>query len=247
MGLVSGRTAVVTGGAQGIGEAISMTLAKEGANIAVIDVNLEKAQVTAENLKKLGVEAEAYKADVSNNAEVEAVVDKIVDRFKKIDILVNNAGVTRDNLLVRMTEQEWDLVIAINLKGTFNFTQKVGKVMMKQRLGTIINISSVIGLMGNAGQTNYAATKAGVIGITKSVAKELARRNVRVNAICPGYIQSAMTEKLTEDVKAKMLAFIPTGTMGTPQDVANIALFLASDMSNYVTGETIRVDGGMAM
>jgi 3-oxoacyl-[acyl-carrier protein] reductase len=247
MGLVSGRTAVVTGGAQGIGEAISMTLAKEGANIAVIDVNLEKAQVTAENLKKLGVEAEAYKADVSNTAEVEAVVDKIVDRFKKIDILVNNAGVTRDNLLVRMTEQEWDLVIAINLKGTFNFTQKVGKVMMKQRIGSIINISSVIGLMGNAGQTNYAATKAGVIGITKSVAKELARRNVRVNAICPGYIQSAMTDKLTEDVKAKMLAFIPTGTMGTPQDVANIALFLASDMSNYVTGETIRVDGGMAM
>jgi len=247
MGLVSGRTAVVTGGAQGIGEAISMTLAKEGANIAVIDVNLEKAQATVENLKKLGVEAEAYKADVSNTAEVEAVVDKIVDRFKKIDILVNNAGVTRDNLLVRMTEQEWDLVIAINLKGTFNFTQKVGKVMMKQRIGSIINISSVIGLMGNAGQTNYAATKAGVIGITKSVAKELARRNIRVNAICPGYIQSAMTDKLTEDVKAKMLAFIPSGTMGTPQDVANIALFLASDMSNYVTGETIRVDGGMAM
>ena len=247
MALVSGRVAVVTGGAQGIGEAISMTLAKEGANIAVIDVNLEKAQATVENLKKLGVEAEAYKADVSNTAEVEAVVDKIVDRFKKIDILVNNAGITRDNLLVRMTEQEWDLVIAINLKGTFNFTQKVGKVMMKQRIGSIINISSVIGLMGNAGQTNYAATKAGVIGITKSVAKELARRNVRVNAICPGYIQSAMTDKLTEDVKAKMLAFIPTGTMGTPQDVANIALFLASDMSNYVTGETIRVDGGMAM
>ena len=247
MGLVTGRVAIVTGGAQGIGEAISMTLAKEGANIAVIDVNLEKAQATAENLKKLGVEAEAYKADVSNTAEVEAVVDKIVDRFKKIDILVNNAGVTRDNLLVRMTEAEWDLVIAINLKGTFNFTQKVGKVMMKQRGGSIINISSVIGLMGNAGQTNYAATKAGVIGITKSVAKELAKRNVRANAICPGYIQSAMTDKLTEDVKAKMLAFIPTGTMGTPQDVANIALFLASDMSNYVTGETIRVDGGMAM
>ncbi|MEI7541861.1 MAG: 3-oxoacyl-[acyl-carrier-protein] reductase [bacterium] len=247
MALLTNRVAVVTGGAQGIGEAISMTLAKEGSSIAVIDVNLEKAQATVENIKKLGVDAEAYKADVSNTAEVEAVVDKIVDRFKKIDILVNNAGVTRDNLLVRMTEQEWDLVIAINLKGTFNFTQKVGKVMMKQRIGSIINISSVIGLMGNAGQTNYAATKAGVIGITKSVAKELARRNVRVNAICPGYIQSAMTDKLTEEVKAKMLAFIPTGTMGTPQDVANIALFLASDMSNYVTGETIRVDGGMAM
>lgn len=247
MSLLSGRVAIVTGGAQGIGEAISMTMAKEGASIAVIDVNLEKAQATVENIKKLGVEAEAYKADVSNNAEVEAVVDKIVDRFKKIDILVNNAGVTRDNLLVRMTEQEWDLVIAINLKGTFNFTQKVGKVMMKQRLGTIINISSVIGLMGNAGQTNYAATKAGVIGITKSVAKELGRRNVRVNAICPGYIQSAMTDKLTDEVKEKMIAIIPAGKMGTPQDVANTALFLASDLASYVTGETIRVDGGMAM
>jgi 3-oxoacyl-[acyl-carrier protein] reductase len=247
MGLVSGRVAIVTGGAQGIGEAISLTLAKEGASIAVIDVNLEKAQATVENIKKLGVEAEAYKADVSNSAEVEAVVDKIVDRFKKIDILVNNAGITRDNLLVRMTEAEWDLVIAINLKGTFNFTQKVGKVMMKQRIGSIINISSVIGLMGNAGQTNYAATKAGVIGITKSVAKELGRRNVRVNAICPGYIQSAMTDKLTDDVKEKMIAIIPAGKMGTPQDVANCALFLASDMASYVTGETVRVDGGMAM
>jgi 3-oxoacyl-[acyl-carrier protein] reductase len=247
MGLVSGKVAIVTGGAQGIGESISMTLAKEGASIAIIDVNLEKAQATAENIKKLGVEAEAFKADVSNNAEVGAVVDKIVDRFKKIDILVNNAGVTRDNLLIRMTEQEWDLVIAINLKGTFNFTQKVGRIMMKQRTGAIVNISSVIGLMGNAGQTNYSASKAGVIGITKSVAKELASRNIRVNAVCPGFIQTAMTDKLTDDVKAKMLEFIPAKTMGTPQDVANVVLFLASDMSNYVTGETIRIDGGMAM
>ena len=247
MGLVNGKVAVVTGGAQGIGEAISMTLAKEGAAIAVIDVNLEKAQATVENIKKLGVDAEAFKADVSNNADVAAVVDKIVDRFKKIDILVNNAGVTRDNLLIRMSEQEWDLVIAINLKGTFNFTQKVGRVMMKQRTGAIVNISSVIGLMGNAGQTNYSASKAGVKGITKSVAKELAGRNVRVNAVCPGYIQTAMTDKLTEEVKAKMLEFIPTKTMGTAQDVANVVLFLASDLSNYVTGETIRIDGGMAM
>lgn len=247
MGLVKGKVAVVTGGAQGIGEAISMTLANEGAAIAVIDVNLEKAQATVENIKKLGVDAEAFKADVSNNADVAAVVDKIVDRFKKIDILVNNAGVTRDNLLIRMSEQEWDLVIAINLKGTFNFTQKVGRVMMKQRNGAIVNISSVIGLMGNAGQTNYSASKAGVIGITKSVAKELAGRNVRVNAVCPGYIQTAMTDKLTEEVKAKMLEFIPTKTMGTVQDVANVVLFLASDLSNYVTGETIRIDGGMAM
>jgi len=247
MGLLSGKIAVVTGGAQGIGEAISMTLAKEGASIAVIDVNLEKARETAANIKKLGVEAEAFKADVSNVAEVEATVDKIVDKFKRIDILVNNAGVTRDNLLIRMTEQEWDLVIAINLKGTFNFTKAAGKIMMKQRAGSMINISSVIGLMGNAGQTNYAATKAGVIGITKSVAKELGGRNVRVNAICPGYIQTAMTDKLTEEVKAKMIELIPAKKMGLTQDVANAALFLASDLSSYITGETIRVDGGMAM
>ncbi len=247
MGLVSGKVALVTGGAQGIGEAISMTLAKEGASVAILDVNLEKAQETAANIKKLGVDSEAFKCDVSNTADVEATVEKVVDRFKKIDILVNNAGITRDNLLVRMTEQEWDLVIAINLKGTFNFTQKVGKLMMKQRWGSIINISSVIGLMGNAGQTNYAATKAGVIGITKSVAKELGGRNVRVNAICPGYIQTAMTDKLTEEVKAKMIELIPAKKMGTPQDVANAALFLASDLSAYTTGETIRVDGGMAM
>lgn len=247
MGLLTGKIAVVTGGAQGIGEAISTTLAKEGASIAVIDVNLEKAMETAANIKKLGVDAEAYKADVSNTAEVEATVDKIVDKFKRIDILVNNAGVTRDNLLIRMTEQEWDLVIAINLKGTFNFTKAAAKIMMKQRIGSIINISSVIGLMGNAAQTNYAATKAGVIGITKSVAKELGSRNVRVNAICPGYIQTAMTDKLPEEVKKKMVELIPAKAMGTPQDVANAALFLASDMSSYITGETIRVDGGMAM
>ncbi len=247
MGLVNGKIAVVTGGAQGIGEAISMTLAKEGASVAVIDVNLEKAMETAGNIKKLGADAEAYKADVSNTAEVEATVDKIVDKFKRIDILVNNAGVTRDNLLIRMSEQEWDLVIAINLKGTFNFTKAAGKIMMKQRAGNIVNISSIIGLMGNAAQANYSASKAGVIGITKSVAKELASRNVRVNAICPGYIQTAMTDKLSDEVKKKMVEYIPTKTMGTPQDVANIALFLASDMSNYVTGETVRVDGGMAM
>jgi 3-oxoacyl-[acyl-carrier protein] reductase len=247
MALVAGKVALVTGGAQGIGEAISMALAKEGASIAVLDVNLEKAQETAANIKKLGVDSEAFKCDVSNTSDVEATVEKVVDRFKKIDILVNNAGVTRDNLLIRMSEQEWDLVIAINLKGTFNFTQKVGRIMMKQRAGTIVNISSVIGLMGNAGQTNYSASKAGVIGITKSVAKELASRNVRVNAVCPGFIQTAMTDKLTPEVKAKMLEFIPARTMGTPQDVANVVLFLASDMSNYVTGETIRIDGGMAM
>lgn len=247
MALVQGKVALVTGGAQGIGEAIAMTLAKEGASIAVLDVNLEKAQATAAAIKALGVDSEAFKCDVSNTKEVEETVDKVVDKFKRIDILVNNAGITRDNLLIRMSEQEWDLVIAINLKGTFNFTKAVGRIMMKQRNGSIINVSSVIGLMGNAAQTNYAASKAGVIGITKSVGKELASRNVRVNAVCPGYIKTAMTDKLSEEVKAKMLEFIPAKTMGTPQDVANSVLFLASDLSTYITGETIRIDGGMAM
>jgi 3-oxoacyl-[acyl-carrier protein] reductase len=247
MALVQGKVALVTGGAQGIGEAIAMTLAKEGASVAVLDVNLEKAQETAVRIKALGVDAEAFKCDVSNTKEVEETVNKVVDKFKRIDILVNNAGITRDNLLIRMSEQEWDLVIAINLKGTFNFTKAVGRIMMKQRNGSIINVSSVIGLMGNAAQTNYAASKAGVIGITKSVGKELASRNIRVNAVCPGYIKTAMTDKLTEEVKAKMLEFIPAKSMGTPQDVANSVLFLASDLSTYITGETIRIDGGMAM
>ncbi len=248
MGLLNEKTAVVTGGAQGIGEAIAETLAREGAAVAIIDVNLEKAQDTARRLNaSYGVMTEAYKTDVSNLAEVEKVTDLIVEKFKKIDILVNNAGITRDNLLLRMTEQEWDLVIAINLKGTFNFTKTVSKIMMKARTGSIINISSVIGLMGNAGQTNYAATKAGVIGITKSVAKELGSRNVRVNAVCPGYIQTAMTDKLSQEVKDKMIELIPAKKMGLPQDVANAVLFLSSDLSSYITGETIRVDGGMAM
>lgn len=247
MKMLDNKVAVVTGGAQGIGEAIAITMAKEGASIAVVDINLEKAEEIAAKIKEIGVDSESYKVDVSNTNEVEGTVNKILERFKKIDILINNAGITRDNLLIRMSEQEWDAVININLKGVFNWTKFCGKVMMKQRTGSIINISSVIGLMGNAGQVNYAASKAGVIGITKSIAKELASRNVRVNAICPGYIRTAMTDKLSEDAKNAILQFIPTKTMGLPQDVANVALFLASDLSSYITGETIRVDGGMAM
>jgi len=247
MGLLDKKIAVVTGAAQGIGEAIAMTLAKEGASIAVIDINPDKAGEVAAKIKQMGVDSESYKVDVSNTNEVEETANKIMERFKKIDILVNNAGITKDNLLIRMSEQEWDAVININLKGVFNWTKACGKVMMKQRAGSIINISSVIGLMGNAGQVNYAASKAGVIGITKSIAKELASRNVRVNAVCPGYIKTAMTDKLSEEAKNAILQFIPSKTMGMPQDVANVVLFLASDMSSYVTGETIRVDGGMAM
>ncbi|MCX7697975.1 MAG: 3-oxoacyl-[acyl-carrier-protein] reductase [Candidatus Goldbacteria bacterium] len=245
--MLDNRVAVVTGGAQGIGEAIALTLAREGASIAVVDINLEKAKEVALKIKEMGVDSESYKVDVANTAEVEQTVDKIVERFKKIDILVNNAGITKDNLLIRMSEQEWDAVININLKGVFNWTKFCGKGMMKQRFGSIIKISSVIGLMGNVGQVNYAASKAGVIGITKSIAKELASRNVRVNAVCPGYIKTAMTDKLSEEAKNAILQLIPTKTMGQPQDVANVVLFLASDLSSYITGETIRVDGGMAM
>jgi 3-oxoacyl-[acyl-carrier protein] reductase len=247
MGLLDGKIAIVTGGAQGIGEAIAMTLAKEGASIAVIDINLEKAAEAAAKIKTIGVDSQEYKADVSNTSEVEAVVDKIIDKFKRIDILVNNAGITRDNLIIRMSEQEWDMVIGINLKGVFNFTKAVSKVMMKQKSGSIINISSVVGIFGNAGQINYSASKAGVIGITKTAAKELASRNIRVNAVAPGFIKTAMTDKLTEEQKAKLSEYIPAKTLGEPQDVANAVLFLASLMASYITGEVIRVDGGMAM
>lgn len=247
MALLKDKVALVTGGAQGIGEAIARKLASEGASIAIIDVNLEKAKATADDIKQLGVETEAYKADVSNTGEVQEVVDKVFEKFKKIDILVNNAGITRDTLLMRMTEEDWDLVININLKGAFNFTKAVTKIMAKQRNGSIINISSVVGLFGNAGQANYSASKAGLIGLTKSTAKEFAGRNVRANAIAPGFIKTAMTDKLRQDVINKYLENIPLKTLGTPQDVANAVLFLASDLSSYITGEVIRVDGGLAM
>jgi len=247
MALLKDKVALITGGAQGIGEAIARKLASEGASIAIIDVNLEKAKATADDIKKLGVETEAYKADVSNTSEVQKVVDEIFEKFKRIDILVNNAGITRDTLMMRMTEQDWDLVININLKGAFNFTKAVTKIMAKQRNGSIINISSVVGLFGNAGQANYSASKAGLIGLTKSTAKEFAIRNVRANAIAPGFIKTAMTDKLSKEVIDKYLENIPLKTLGTPEDVANAVLFLASDLSSYITGEVIRVDGGLAM
>jgi 3-oxoacyl-[acyl-carrier protein] reductase len=247
MALLKDKVALITGGAQGIGEAIARKLASEGASIAIIDVNLEKAKATADDIKKLGVETEAYKTDVSNTSEVQKVVDEIFEKFKRIDILVNNAGITRDTLMMRMTEQDWDLVININLKGAFNFTKAVTKIMAKQRSGSIINISSVVGLFGNAGQANYSASKAGLIGLTKSTAKEFAIRNVRANAIAPGFIKTAMTDKLSKEVIDKYLENIPLKTLGTPEDVANAVLFLASDLSSYITGEVIRVDGGLAM
>jgi len=247
MDMLKGKVALVTGAAQGIGKAIAETLAKEGANIAICDVNIEKAEETAKELAALGVKTAAYKTNVSVAAECDALIESTVKDLGKLDILVNNAGVTRDGLLIRMSEQDWDLVIAINLKGTFNCTKAAVKTMMKARYGRIINISSVIGLMGNAGQVNYAASKSGVLGITRSIAKEYANRNITVNAVAPGYIQTAMTDKLTEEQKQAMLKFVPLSRMGQPQDVANGVLFFASPLADYVTGQVLAIDGGMVM
>jgi 3-oxoacyl-[acyl-carrier protein] reductase len=247
MGLVDKKVAVVTGGAQGIGAAIVEKLASEGAYIAVVDINEEKAAEVAAKVRAMGVEAESYKVDVANTEAVKTLVGEITKRFGRIDVLVNNAGITRDGLLMTMSEQDWDLVLSVNLKSVFNFIKAVARPMVKQKGGSIINISSVVGLMGNGGQLNYSASKAGVIGVTKSSAKELASRNIRVNAIAPGYIQTAMTDKLDEKARTALMDEIPSKRLGQPEDVANAVLFLASDLASYVTGETIRVDGGMAM
>jgi 3-oxoacyl-[acyl-carrier protein] reductase len=247
MALLEKKIALVTGAAQGIGAAIAERLAAEGASVAAVDINLEKAQETAARIREPGVEAEAYQVDVANTEAVKQVTAEIVKRFGRVDILVNNAGITRDGLLLTMSEQDWDLVIAVNLKSIFNFTKAVSRQMIKQKIGSIVNVSSVVGLMGNPGQINYAASKAGVIGATKSSAKELASRNIRVNAVCPGYIQTAMTDRLDEKSKQALIDYIPAKALGQPADVANAVLFLASDLASYVTGETLRVDGGMAM
>jgi 3-oxoacyl-[acyl-carrier protein] reductase len=241
------KVALVTGGARGIGQAIAMTFAKEGADIVVADVNLEVAQKTASEIESLGRKALALEMDVTDYQKVEEGVNKILDKFGKVDILVNNAGITKDNLLLRMSQAEWDAVISVNLKGTFNCIKAVSRPMVKQRSGRIISIASIIGLMGNWGQANYAASKAGIIALTKTVAKELASRNINANSVAPGFIQTEMTAKLSEDVKAKMMEAIPMAKLGTPEDVANVCLFLASEESRYITGQTITVDGGMVM
>ncbi|HEY5960929.1 MAG TPA: 3-oxoacyl-[acyl-carrier-protein] reductase [Polyangiaceae bacterium] len=247
MGLVDKKVAVVTGGAQGIGAAIVDRLASEGASIAVVDINGERAKEVALAAQKKGVEAECYVVDVADTEAVKTLVAEVTKRFGRIDILVNNAGITRDGLLMTMSEKDWDLVLAVNLKSVFNFTKAVARPMVKQKGGSIINVSSVVGLIGNGGQVNYSASKAGVIGITKSSAKELSARNIRVNAIAPGYIQTAMTEKLDEKARTALMEVIPSKQLGKPEDVANAVLFLASELSSYITGEVIRVDGGMAM
>ncbi|MDD5662571.1 MAG: 3-oxoacyl-[acyl-carrier-protein] reductase [Candidatus Omnitrophica bacterium] len=241
------KVALITGGARGIGQAIAITLDKEGADIVVADVNLVVAQKTASEIEDLGRQALALEMDVTDYAKVEPGVNKILDKFGKVDILVNNAGITKDNLILRMSQGEWDAVINVNLKGTFNCIKAVSRPMVKQRSGKIVSIASIIGLMGNAGQANYAASKAGIIALTKTVAKELASRNINANAVAPGFIQTEMTAKLSEEVKAKMLEAIPLAKLGTPQDVANVCLFLVSEEANYITGQVITVDGGMVM
>ncbi len=247
MGLVQNKVALVTGGAQGIGAAIVERLAAEGASIAVVDINAEKAAETAARATQAGVTARSYPVDVASTEAVAKLVEQVLKDFGRVDILVNNAGITRDGLLMTMSEQDWDLVLAVNLKSIFNFTKALSRPMIKQKGGVIINISSVVGLMGNGGQVNYSASKAGVIGVTKSAAKELASRNIRVNAVAPGYIQTAMTEKLPEKAREALLQYIPSKRLGVPEDIANAVLFLASDLASYVTGEVLRVDGGMAM
>ena len=243
---LKGKTAIVTGGAQGIGKEIARLLASKRINIAICDVNDKNLEITKREIPTFA-EISVYTVDVSNVSQVEEMVESVVKEFGRVDFLINNAGVTRDALIVRTKEKDWDLVLNINLKGAFNCLKAVARPMMKQRFGRIVNISSVIGITGNAGQANYAASKAGVIGLTKSAAKELAARGINVNAIAPGYIQTAMTDKLNEDQKQKMLEVIPQKRFGTPQDIANLVLFLISPDSAYITGQVIKVDGGMVI
>jgi len=245
--MLTGKVAVVTGAGQGIGRAIALKLAENGADIVVSDIVEETANRVAEEVRALGRNAIAALCNVSRLEECEALIGKALETFRAIDILVNNAGITRDNLLMRMKEEEWDAVIAINLTGVFNCCKAVSRVMLKQRSGRIINISSVVGLIGNAGQVNYSASKAGVIGLTKTLAKEFSSRGINVNAIAPGFIQTAMTDKLSDEAKKQLMSYIPFQRLGTADDVACAALFLASPWASYITGEVIRVDGGMAM
>jgi 3-oxoacyl-[acyl-carrier protein] reductase len=241
------RKAVVTGAGSGIGREIALRFSAAGAVVAVCDVVKEAADRAAAEIAAAGRQARAYAIDVSDFVAVQRLCEQVASDLGGIDILVNNAGITRDNLLLRMSEEEFDRVIAVNLKGTFNFTKACFRGMMKNRWGRIINIASIIGQMGNAGQANYAAAKAGIIGFTKSAAKELASRNITVNAVAPGYIATAMTEKLDVAARDAYLAGIPLKRTGTPQDVANVCLFLASELASYVTGQVVRVDGGLLM
>ena len=244
--LLKDKTALITGAARGIGRAIALHFAAEGANIAFTDLRVDENMESLEKeITAMGLKARGYAADASDFAGSEALMEQVIADFGKVDILVNNAGITRDNLLMRMAESDWDLVIKVNLKSVFNMTKAVQKYMLKQRFGSIINMSSVVGVNGNAGQSNYSASKAGLIGFTKSIAMELGSRNIRCNAIAPGFIETEMTAKLPQDVREEWIESIPLRRGGKPEDVANIALFLASDLSDYVTGQVISVCGGM--
>lgn len=246
--MLEGKVALVTGASRGIGRAIAVALAEAGADVVVNYAGSEQAAgEVVRHIESLGRRSFKLKADVASSAEVEEMVKATLERFGKIDILVNNAGITRDNLIMRMKEEEFDQVIATNLKGVFNCIKAVTRPMMKQRYGKIINISSVVGALGNAGQANYVAAKAGVIGMTKSAARELASRNIAVNAVAPGFIETDMTDKLTAEQREAMLQQIPYARLGQPEDIAKVVRFLASDDSAYMTGQTIHVDGGMYM
>lgn len=246
--MIKNKSAIVTGGARGIGKEIARTLAENGANIAINYRNFnEEIKAFVEELNALGVKVLTFKCDVSNEEEVEAFINEVKNTFGSIDILVNNAGITKDGLLLRMSEKDFNDVIDVNLKGTFNMTKAVSSIMVRQRSGKIINISSVVGVAGNAGQCNYAASKAGVIGFSKSIARELASRNINVNVIAPGYINTDMTRVLPDRVREEVLKTIPMKKIGEPKEIANLALFLSSDLSNYITGQVINVDGGMVM
>lgn len=246
MKILEGKTALITGGSRGIGRAIAIAFAEQGAQVAFSDLAYDDVARSLENeLTKMGVKAKGYASDASSFADSENLVNEVVAEFGTIDVLVNNAGITRDTLLMRMTEEMWDDVIRINLKSAFNLTKAVQKFMLKQRQGSIINMGSIVGIGGNAGQANYAASKAGMIGFTKSVAREIGARNVRVNAIAPGFIETEMTARLPEEVKKEWAEKIPLKRAGKPEDVANMALYLASDMASYVTGQVFTVCGGM--
>ena len=241
------KVALVTGGAQGIGRVISEELAGQGAHVILGDVNLEGAEKTAAELKQTGAKASAVRIDVSSSSDVQSAFDSIVKEYKPVDIVVNNAGITRDGLLVRMKEADWDSVMNINLKGSFLCSQQAAKQMMKQKSGAIVNIASIVGLMGNFGQANYSASKAGLIGFTKTLAREVALRGIRANAIAPGFIDTEMTRVLEESVREKLIEQIPLARLGEPEDVARCVSFLVSEKASYITGQVISVNGGMLM
>jgi 3-oxoacyl-[acyl-carrier protein] reductase len=241
------QVALVTGGARGIGRQIALTFAQEGADVALFDVTPQPLEQTAEELRRLGRRVEALPVDVTDGRQVDEGVAKVLDKLGRLDILINNAGITRDGLLIRMDDAQWDRVLEINLKGAFLCTRAVARHMLRKRRGRIVSIASIVGLTGNAGQANYAASKAGVIGLTKAVAKELASRGITCNAIAPGFITTEMTDALPDEARQRLMAAIPMGVLGEPADVAQAALFLVSEAARYITGHVLVVDGGLAM